>query len=287
MLVKAYKLSSFAKTANGGNPAGVVLDADMLTENQMKQLANTIGFSETAFVSKSETADYKVRFFTPTTEVDLCGHATIAAFSLMKQKGIAKPGNYTQETKAGILRISINDDGIFMEQARPGFYETISSEELEPCLGLNYNDFDRRMPIQVVSTGVRDIMVPVKNISILEVLNPVMKKIEEISVRYNVSGLHVFTVETASVSAICRNFAPLYGIPEESATGTSNGALASYLYRYGYLVADLENIYIEQGNFMGRPSIIRAALKDENKEIKEVWIGGDALIIGEDSCQIQ
>lgn len=287
MIVKAYKLSSFAKTKNGGNPAGVVLDADMLQEELMKLLAKTIGFSETAFVTNSEAADYKVRFFTPNAEVDLCGHATIATFSLLKQKGLAKPGSYTQETKAGILRIAIGEENVFMEQAKPEFFETIPKEEFMECLNINVDDFDSRLPIQIVSTGVRDILVPVGSMSILKALKPDMKKIEEISVKYNVTGLHVFTLsDTPNKAAVCRNFAPLYGIPEESATGTSNGALVSFLYRYGYLKDNLENISIQQGDFMNRPSIIKAMLKVEGDEIKEVWVGGEALITGEDRYEI-
>lgn len=286
MIVKAYKLNSFAKTENGGNPAGVVLDSDFLTEEQMQRLASIIGYSETAFVSKSKNADYKVRFFTPNSEVDLCGHATIATFSLMKQKGIITSGKLTQETKTGVLRINVKEEQIFMEQAMPEFYEIVSVEELESCLGIRFQDFDHRMPIQVVSTGLRDIMVPVKNQNVLKALVPNMKKIEETSRRYNVSGLHVFTLDKDSVSVVCRNFAPLYGIPEESATGTSNGALVSFLYRYGYLGGNIDDITIEQGNFMNKPSIIKAKLKVDKNEIKEVWVGGKALITGEANYQI-
>lgn len=286
MIVNAYKLNSFAKTQNGGNPAAVVLNADAITEQQMQHLASIIGFSETAFVSNSNKADFRVRFFTPNSEVDLCGHATIATFSLMKQKGMISTGSYTQETKAGILRISIEEKQVFMEQSKPEFFETISPEELVPCLGISREDFDLRMPIQVVSTGLKDIMVPVKSRDVLKTLSPNMKMIEEISKKYDVSGLHVFALGDSNISAVCRNFAPLYGIPEESATGTSNGALTSFLYKYGYLGSNIEDITIEQGNFMNRPSIVKAMLKVENNEIIEVWVGGEALVAGEEDYQI-
>src|SRR3989344_2115961 len=105
MEIKVYTLNSFAKEQNGGNPAGVVLNADGLTEVQMKSIAGQVGFSETAFIQKSQKANFKVRFFTPTDEVDLCGHATIASYYLMWKQGLIKPGNYKQETKAGLLGI--------------------------------------------------------------------------------------------------------------------------------------------------------------------------------------
>lgn len=115
--IKVFTLNSFAKTLEGGNPAGVVLDADNLTEKQMMYISKEVGFSETAFVSKSNKADFKVRFFTPTDEVDLCGHATIATYFLMWNKQLIKSGNYTQETKAGILGIEAGKDGtVFMDQ---------------------------------------------------------------------------------------------------------------------------------------------------------------------------
>lgn len=287
MVVKSYKLSSFAKGSEGGNPAGVVLDTDEFTEAQMQNIANIIGYSETAFISGSEAADFKVRFFTPNAEVDLCGHATIAAFSLMQQKNLIKQSTYTQETKAGVLKIKIKASTVFMQQTLPEFYEKISVEELSDCLGIAYTDFDSRMPVQAVSTGIKDILVPVKSYNILENLRPDMKKIKEISKRYKATGLHVFTLNNDSKSAaVCRNFAPLYGIPEESATGTSNGALACYLFKYGYLNTDYEDIVIKQGSFMQKPSIIMAALKVKDMNIEEVWVGGEALIIGEEAYEI-
>lgn len=92
MKVNVYQLNSFAKTNEGGNPAGVVLDADSLSEKQMGKIAAILGFSETAFVMQSGIADFRVRFFTPKEEVDLCGHATIAAFYTMSYLGLLKPG---------------------------------------------------------------------------------------------------------------------------------------------------------------------------------------------------
>lgn len=287
MVVKVYKLSSFAKGSAGGNPAGVVLNADLFTEVQMQNLAKRIEYSETAFVSESELADFKVRFFTPNAEVDLCGHATIAAFSFMQQKKLIKQGTYTQETKAGVLKINIKASTVYMQQTLPKFYEEIATEELVDCLGIAYTDFDLRMPIQAVSTGIKDILVPVKSYNILENLIPDMKRIEDISKRYEATGLHVFTLNDNSKSAaICRNFAPLYGISEESATGTSNGALVCYLFKYGYLNTNHENIVIEQGSFMNKPSTIKAVLKLEDMNIEEVWVGGEALIIGEEAYEI-
>src|SRR3989344_7333723 len=117
MKVKVFTLNAFAKTENGGNPAGVVLNSDGLSEKQMLLISKKVGFSETAFVQKSDKADFKVKFFTPNAEVDLCGHATIATFYLLKDRQIIQAGKYTQETKAGVLAIEIlQDKTVFMDQ---------------------------------------------------------------------------------------------------------------------------------------------------------------------------
>ncbi len=247
MIVKAYKVSSFANRGNGGNPAGVVLNSDELTEAQMQNLAKIIGYSETAFISESEVADFKVRFFTTNAEVDLCGHATIAAFNLMQQKKLIKQGSYTQETKAGVLKINIKASTVYMQQTLPRFYEKIYAEELSDCLNIACTDFGTRMPIQAVSTGLKDILVPVKNNNILEYLKPDMKKIEEISKKYQATGIHVFALNNDPKSvAICRNFAPLYGISEESATGTSNGALACYFINMDILILTMKILLLSR-----------------------------------------
>lgn len=250
MKINVYTLNSFAKTKEGGNVAGVVLDANSLSENEMRKIAGILGFSETAFILQSNVADYKVRFFTPNEEVDLCGHATIATFYAMASMGLIKPGMYKQETKAGILGIEIKEDSsIMMNQPIPAFWEIIDKDEIGDSLNIEVSQLLDDLSVQVVSTGLRDIMVPVKNIEILNAINPDMEKIIKISQKYNAVGYHVFALESLHGGhAHCRNFAPLYDIPEESATGTSNGALGCYLYRYGKISNEqASNMVFEQG----------------------------------------
>jgi PhzF family phenazine biosynthesis protein len=111
-----YVVNAFTANGENGNPAGVMLYADNLDEQSMLAMAAKIGLSETAFVSESEQATRNVRFFTPTVEVPLCGHATIATWSLLHKLGELSAGDYTQETQAGILKVEIQDGGLtFME----------------------------------------------------------------------------------------------------------------------------------------------------------------------------
>lgn len=271
-----YRMSAFTKDSVGGNPAGVVLNADNFREEQMKHIAKEIGYSETAFVLSSDKADFKVRFFTPVNEVDLCGHATIATFNLLRDLSIIECGNYTQETKAGILKLNVLEDYVYMEQNKPSFYEIISKDEIKQCFNGSGDNYIDNMPIQIVSTGIRDIMLPIKNIDELMQLEPNLEVISKVSKRYNATGIHAFCLETyEDNSAHCRNFAPLYGIDEESATGTSNGALACYLSRYLYESSGNDFVF-EQGYSLNRPSEIKVKTKQMNNQIEEVLVGGRA-----------
>jgi PhzF family phenazine biosynthesis protein len=289
MKVKAYTLNSFAKCIEGGNPAGVVLNADDLSEDSMKKIAGIIGFSETAFVMKSGLADFKVRFFTPNEEVDICGHATIGTFSTLLSKRLIKPGKYFQETKAGILSVELKEDSsIMMNQNAPSYHQTISKEEIADSLNITINEMIEELPVQIVSTGLRDILIPIKNIDMVNAIKPNFEKVSEISSKYNTIGYHIFALESLNDSnAYCRNFAPLYGIPEESATGTSNGALACYLFKYDKIKSDNANhIIIEQGYSMEKPSEIIVALRTEGEDVIEVKVGGKALNLSEIEVQI-
>lgn len=285
-MIKVEKVSAFSKDRKGGNPAGVVMDASSLTENQMQAIAKEVGYSETAFVMPSNEADYRVRFFTPACEVDLCGHATIATFSSMIAKGQVESGQIVQETKAGLLKLDLHDDGLVtMQQTQPGFFEKPDGQEILRSLGLSLDAKAENLSIQVVSTGLRDIFVPLKSMAHLKGIKADFSRIKEISKKYDVSGYHVFTLDAPEgFTAACRNFAPLFDIPEESATGTSSGALASYLWKHG-VVKDTNMKFI-QGVEMGSPSEISAKLIVNGEDIEEVWVGGKAHSLGQLDVQL-
>lgn len=289
MIVKVHTLNAFAKNPQGGNPAGVVLGADNLSDEQMQKIAQEVGFSETAFVSKSNKADFRVQFFTPNGEVDLCGHATIATFFLMATLKVIQVGKYTQETKAGVLNIEVKSNGaIFMNQKTPQFFEEIDIEEITQSLNIPSEVIDSDLPIQIVSTGLKDIFVPIRSLSDLHSIKPNFEKVSEISKKYDVVGYHLFTFETEFDStAHCRNLAPLYDIPEESATGTSSGALSCYLWKNGKIDnQQSQNLVFEQGYSMKKPSEILVNLKVEEEKIVEVKVGGIASNIQQKEIKI-
>lgn len=281
MNIEVYTLNSFAKTPEGGNPAGVVLNMD-LSDEQMLKIAKEVGFSETAFLNKIDEKTYSIRFFTPCAEVDLCGHATIATFSLLKDKNMISEGKYKLYTKAGEIIITISSGKIFMTQTLPDFDEIIDKSEALKCFNITSNDMIENLPVQVVSTGLRDIIVPVKSVDTLLKMTPNFEEIMEISKKHNAIGIHAFTLETMqTATAHCRNFAPLYDIPEESATGTASGALSSYLFEHNVINQnDAKNIIFEQGYSMERPSEIFASLDIDNGAVSSVNVGGIAVISG-------
>ncbi len=288
MEIKVVLLDSFTAHAGGGNPAGVAVLDQELTEVQMLAVAKTVGFSETAFVTPSEKADFRVRFFTPAAEVDLCGHATIATFSYLLKIGKVTAGTYTQETGAGVLSVEVRETGeIFMEQSLPEYSSILKGDGIADSLGIRVEELREDLPVQIVSTGLRDILIPVKSLEVLRAIKPDFEKIKHLSKANDAGGYHVFTLETEKGgTAHCRNFAPLYDIPEESATGTSNGALACYLWKHGVeRVKAGEMLTFEQGYTMGRPSEIKGLLREgshgDQKEITRVLIGGKAVPWGE------
>ena len=282
MEIEVRTLHAFSDTPEGGNPAGVVLQAEHLSAIQMQDIARQVGFSETAFVMPSDFADYKVRFFTPNHEVDLCGHATVALFYLMKAEQIIDVGVYTLDTLAGILKVTVEEDGdVYLSQTLPQFGELVNRQDIADSLQIPLQDLHPELPVQIVSTGLRDILIPVRHPDVLATINPDLRHIADISKAHQVVGYHVFALETQGNAALaeCRNFAPLYDIPEESATGTSNGALLCYLHKYQQLPTPHDQTFmIQQGYTMNRPSKIQGRLTlGPSNEITQVQIGGVAV----------
>lgn len=282
-MVDVYVAVAFSKDAKGGNKAGVVLGRSELTSVQKAAIAKEMGYSETAFVLDSDKADFKLQYFTPTEEVPLCGHATIAAFSTLKLLNMLDKPDCTIETEAGILNIHIKDDGlILMEQNRPTYLEVLDSDTFTGCIQKGF--IDHRFPIQIVSTGLNDIMLPVDSAEHLKRLSPDFEMIANMSKEKEVVGVHAFTmIKESDVTAICRNFAPLYGIDEESATGTASCALACYLFKY---YKQQSQYVFEQGHNMGDISRIVVNLSYHENVIDSVFVGGYGYLLGKRSLPV-
>lgn len=291
MEVKMYQVNAFSDKLLGGNPAGVVLSVDGLTDDIMQNIAKEINLSETAFITPIQRDNFNVRFFTPVCEVDLCGHATIAAFYTLAKEGYISPikdGVKTvyQHTKAGKLSVEIHFENrrvskIFMEQAIPkklGKIEDILS--LANIMGISTGDIgvlDKDVAPEIISTGLKDIILPIKKKEILDSLIVDKVLLSELSEKLGVVGVHGFHLpELNSEIAYTRNFAPLVGIDEEAATGTSNGALIYFL-KENKLIKDNKLISF-QGETMNRPSKIYCRI-EEDEGASVVKVGGSAKLI--------
>lgn len=276
-MVEVYVASAFSKDNAGGNKAGLVFDRPDLSSVQKMTIAKKLGYAETAFITESNIADFRLEYFTPTEEVPLCGHATIGTFAILNLLGKLSKNNYTIETKSGVLSIKVDSDGmVFMEQNKPKFFNELAVKSFHTCLDTNLiND---ELPIQIVSTGLRDILLPIKSTKDLQHLDPNFNVMTELSKEQNVVGVHAFALEKTknSVTAICRNFAPLYDIDEESATGTSNCALACYLFKY---VEKRSQYIFEQGYNLNSPSRIIVNLTTHDDTIDSVFVGGYGYLV--------
>ncbi|MDE1465284.1 PhzF family phenazine biosynthesis protein [Spartinivicinus poritis] len=276
MLIDVAVLNAFTYQKTGGNPAGVVLDAHQLSAPQMQQIATQVGLSETVFILPSTQGDFTTRFFTPTDEVNYCGHATLAAFSLIYQQKIIQPGRFLQEiNNQQLLAITVEDDGqIIMTQQRPQFLTQFQASEVAPLLNLPVELLsETNLPIQAISTGLVDVFVPIPE-GFLDHITQNEAAVTEFSTKHDFVGLHLFELPTklTSFSARCRNFAPRFGIPEESATGSSSGALACYLSTY--VDQAKTDFLFEQGKAMQCCSSLSATLRKSGTEIVEVQVGG-------------
>lgn len=274
--MKVYVMDSFSDRIFGGNQAGVVLADKALEPAVMQQVAAELKHSETAFVWQTEEGN-RLRYFTPAGEVDLCGHATVAVFALLRRLGRIEDGTHKALTRAGALEIEVSGETVWMDMAPPktlGILPEESWEELYGAYGLTLEDRPAGLPPEIVSTGLADIMMPVRDHETLLRAVQDERTVTELSRRFDVTGVHMFCLGEEAV--YCSNFAPLYDIPEECATGTSNGALTYYLYERSLVEPERENLFL-QGEHMERPSRILSRLTVQDGVVR-VRIGGQAVM---------
>lgn len=274
--MKVYVMDSFSDRIFGGNQAGVVLADKALEPAVMQQVAAELKHSETAFVWQTEEGN-RLRYFTPAGEVDLCGHATVAVFALLRRLGRIEDGTHKALTRAGALEIEVSGETVWMDMAPPktlGILPEESWEELYGAYGLTLEDRPADLPPEIVSTGLADIMMPVRDHETLLRAVQNERTVTELSRRFDVTGVHMFCLGEEAV--YCSNFAPLYDIPEECATGTSNGALTYYLYERSMVEPERENLFL-QGEHMERPSRILSRLTVQDGAVR-VRIGGQAVM---------
>ena len=289
--MKFYIVDAFTDTLFGGNPAGVVIlpeGADFPDDETCVKTAAELRYSETAFIKRLGDNEFNIRYFTPAAEVELCGHATIGSFAALRYGGYIGDGDFMNHTISGDLNISVSGQRVLMDMATPVKINEITEyealKELYTIMGLDYDDLKARglaLTPQMVSTGLPDIMMPVPTLADLEAIDPDFKALSDLSAKYEVVGVHAFTRYGDDATCHVRNFAPLYDIDEEAATGTSNGALTYYGYLNGFVKSGDDCKFI-QGEKMKRPSVIESHIEvDGDKCLIRVGGGGVMLAEGE------
>ena len=310
-------VDAFTDEPLAGNVAGVVPDATGLSDDRMGRIAAELGASETAFVTPAasdgddpagdedttdddpagdddttdddttdDDPDHRIRYFTPTTEVDLCGHATVAAYATLFADGTIDAGEYTLRTNVGDLTIRVDDDGgVRMRQEPPGVTvvgpDTLDADRLGDALGIDpaaLRDVGADLPVAVASTGLPFLVVPVNFLEHLGGASPDPDAIEAISDEFDVAGVYAFTFDTLDGESTLhgRAFAPAVGIDEDPVTGTASGAVGGYLRAVEAFDGDTpDELRFEQGHFVDRPGYVRVWVGDAGDP---VTIGGDAVV---------
>ena len=277
MILQGYRVDAFTRAGAGGNPAGVVLDAAGLEPERMQAIAATLGYSETAFLTYERERALTVRFFAPGKEVAVCGHATVALFSMLhKLRG--SEGEFAMLCGVGELRVRVDPQhGIFLSQRAPEVGQPIAAGEIASVLGLSGSDLvSDSSAHRVASTGLKKIFTEVQSRAVLDGLEPNRAALTALSEAHDAIGVYVYTSAESHELAdwYCRNYAPVVGIWDDAATGTSAAALSGVLADRGLKKDKNESWVFFQGDPIGVPSRIDTQWQDD-----ELWIGGQASVV--------
>ncbi|MDP4098805.1 PhzF family isomerase [Paenibacillus sp. P96] len=287
-----YQIDSFTKDKFAGNPAGVIVNADGLSEAEMQHIAREVNNSETAFILASDSPDYDVhvRFFTPTVEVPICGHATIAAHYARATELQLESTRVLHKTGAGILPVDIvrenNDYKIVMKQGTIDLGPVIKGEnktKLLEALKLSREDLIADVPIQIVSTGHSKVMIPLKNKEKMNRIAPNYEALSQLSKSINCNGYYVFTLAAGNDDVLVegRMFAPAIGIHEDPVTGNANGPLGPYLILHQLVKPSGTSFRFrsKQGEAMGRPGTVEVEVLLNDGKPASVHVAGQAIIV--------
>jgi trans-2,3-dihydro-3-hydroxyanthranilate isomerase len=298
--MKTYRfvqVDVFTNVPFGGNPLAVFPDAEGLTTAEMQRIAQEMNLSETTFVlpPQAPAADFKVRIFTPVKELPFAGHPVVGTHWVLAHLGrvaLREPlTRITFELGVGLLPGDLHvSDGqvqrVVMTQDRPTFHDLLQDVgDLASGLGLAPEAItETGMPVQVVSTGVPQMMVPIRSLEDVQRLGAGELNVTALNRACRAVGTEcvmVFTFETERPESTVhvRMFAPLLGVPEDPATGSANGALGAYLVQHRAVPLTESTVHIvsEQGAELNRPSTLYVEVDHRDGEPTGVRVGGQVV----------
>lgn len=280
MKIKYSIVDVFSQGKYTGNQLAVFKNAEKISENEMQQIAKEINFSESTFILSNTKKDngYDVRIFTPNEEIPFAGHPTLGTAYVIQNEILESPcDRLLLNYKAGQIPVSFDnqEEIIWMKQNEPTFGQVLDANKISDVLNIDKEYIDNRFPIQEVSTGLPVIIVPLKSLEVVKNVRINREKYFELIEHTDAKGIMIFSPEAYSSEndLNVRDFADYYGIPEDAATGSSNGCLASYLIKYRYFKRGEIDVRVEQGYEINRPSILFLKASDDNGRIN-VCVGG-------------
>ncbi len=282
------QVDAFTTSPLGGNPCAIIFDADDLSDHTRLALAREMNLSETSFVVRSDIADFGARYFTPAEEIPLAGHPTIATvFALIDSGRLKLTGDRTTislELRVGPIRVDIESrqgvvQHIVMSQKKPQFLRTYPPEDILPVFGLTAADVLPGAPLQTVSTGTPQLMIPVRDLDALRrsSLNPALYT--ALRAQSDFFSPHLFCRRgvTEQGDTFARHFGTPPDLLEDPFTGSATGGMGAYLWHHGLI--DQPTFIAEQGHWLQRPGQATVEVVGPRDDIETVKVGGAAVTV--------
>ena len=285
-MIPIVQVDAFSERPFGGNPAAVVLDAQGLSDAQMQAIAAEMRVAGTAFVAPatSESAQWRLRWFTPTREIAYSGHTTLAAVHALIEAGRLRNDHVAFETQSGPLGASVVAGKarrlIWLEPEVPALHPfTGPLAHVREALGLAA----AAGWAHAVTTPDHDLLIPVAGLEVLRALTPHMAALGDVATQAGLRGICLVSRETLEEGSAthCRFFAPHFGIPEDIVTGSVHSSIGIWLLEAGLLRTEgaLATFTAEQGDGLGRPGRLRVEIQVRAGTVARVRVGGSAVTV--------
>ncbi len=284
-MTKVYCMNAFASSEKEGNLAAVILlDAlDDMDQERMQQIARDLAYSETAFLVQKESNLLEARYFTPSQEIDMCGHASVAAFALLSLLKKGTKGEYVLQTRKEKWKVRLEDGKVWIDFGQASIEPVLQEKDMEEIcssFALKLDDLHPTLLIRPALAGVKDLQMFVKSHDALMKARLQKEQVDKLSQKHDVVGIHMSYWDERNKVVYCSNYAPRYGIDEECATGTSNAGMSGILLQEGRLKV-LDQLEIIQGEHMGRIGRLASQIRKDESDHLHVWIGGEAFLVEE------